>query len=183
MLSNAEIPLIDSSGDSPALQLFIKNLRQEVKAVKDELEQLQESFDSLGYYSETNSRSESRTSIVSFSTVQVREYNVTMGDYRSGPQCPLTLGWEHGPSRTYNIDTFSKKKERQHRNILEKLPLYKRQDRLRAMGYSKEEVVQTWSRKRRVHLALDCVYNHGSFSSTTRRPREDLPRRDPGIAL
>jgi hypothetical protein len=124
MLPNAEIPLINSYGDSPPLQLFIKNLRQGVKAVKEELEELQESFNSLAY-SETSSCSE-RTNIVSFSTVQVREYNVTMGGrYRSGPQCPLTLGWEHGPSRTYDIDTFSKKKERQHRNPLERLPLYK----------------------------------------------------------
>jgi hypothetical protein len=88
----------------------------------------------------------------------------------------LTLGWEHGPSRTYDIDTFSKKKGRQRRNRLERLPLYKRQDRLRAMGYSKEEIAQT-SRKRLIQLALNCAFSNDSFPPTaTILPREeDVP--------
>jgi hypothetical protein len=139
MLPNAEMQLIDSSdaaGDSSSLRLFIKNLRQEVKDVTKDLEELQASFKNSRVYSEERSIRSERTSIVSFSTVQVREYNVTMGDYRSGlVQCPLTLGWEHGPSRTHDINTFSKKKKRQHLIPLERLTLCKRQDRLRAMGY------------------------------------------------
>jgi transcription termination factor Rho len=177
MPQDAEISLIDSSdattGDS-SLELSIKNLRQEVKDVRKDLEELQESFNSLKHSEERNLCSE-RTNVVSFSTVQVREYNVTMGDYRSGAlQCPLTLGWEHGPSRTYDIDTFSKKKERQqHRNSLERLPLYKRQNRLRAMGHSKEEMAQTSRKERLIQLALNsCAYGRGSYAST--RPREEV---------
>jgi hypothetical protein len=138
---DAELPLIDSSGVDSPLQLLLANLRQQVKDVRKDVEELQNSFNSFNY----SKRSEnSRTSIVSFSTIEVREYNVTMGDYRSGPRCPLTLGWEHGPSRTYDIDTFLKKKERQHhrRNPLERLSLHKRQDRLRTMGCSKEEIAK-----------------------------------------
>jgi hypothetical protein len=139
MLPDAEMQLIDSSdaaGDSSSLRLFIKNLRQEVKDVTKDLEELQVSFKNSRVYSKERSIRSERTSIVSFSTVQVREYNVTMGDYRSDlGQCPLTLGWEHGPSKTHDIDTFSKKKERQHGIPLERLTLHKRQDRLRAMGY------------------------------------------------
>jgi hypothetical protein len=170
-----DIPLIDSSGrdHSRPLQLVLKNIREQVKDVRKDLEELQKSFNALNY-SDKNSE---RKSIVSFSTIQVREYNVTMGDHRSGPQCPLTLAWEHGPSRTYGIDTFSKKKEREDRNPLQRLPLHKRQDRLRAMGCSRQEITQTSRKQERIRkLALNCAYRpHGSSFPGTTRPRKEAP--------
>ena len=177
MPSSADIPLIDShERDFRPPQLVLKNFREQVNDVRKDLEELQISFNSLNY-SQRSLLTERTSSIVSFSTVQVREYNVTMGDYRSGPEeCPLTLAWEHGPSRTYDIDTFSKK--RQNRNPLERLPLHKRQDRLRAMGFFKEEISQTSRKQQRIQkLALNCACRHpqcSSFHACT-IPREGAP--------
>ena len=182
MPSSADIPLIDShERDFRPPQLVLKNFREQVNDVRKDLEELQNSFNSLNCSKRSllTERAERKSSIVSFSTVQVREYNVTMGDYRSGVQCPLTLAWEHGPSRTYDIDTFSKKKRRQYRNPLETLPLHKRQDRLRAMGCFKEEISQTSRRQQRIQkLARNCACPpHGSSfpGTTSTRRRERAP--------
>ena len=182
-----EIPVVNSAGrDSsrpPLQQLVLKTFREQANDVRKDLEDLQNSFNSLNYsqrslLSERSQRSllsERKSSTVSFSTAQVREYNVTLGDYRSGLQCPLTLAWEHGPSRTYDIDTFSKKKRRQHRNPLERLPLHTRQDRLRAMGWSKEEITQTSRKQQRIQMLVlngACRLRDSSFPGTGTRPQE-----------
>ena len=41
---------------------------------------------------------------VSFSTVQVREYKLILGDWQSSKPYPMSLGWSHGPTQNFNVD-------------------------------------------------------------------------------
>ena len=62
---------------------------------------------------------------VSFSSLEIRSYEVTLGDHPSS--FPLSLSWEHFSASTLNIDAYEKLKQglRRHGNEL-RLTIYER---------------------------------------------------------
>jgi hypothetical protein len=95
---------------------------------------------------------------VSFSTVEVREYHVVIGDYRL---CwyPLSLDWKfHSKTTLWGVDDFDKIKQLtaaggRPRCLGEK----QRQDRLQTMGSTQKELMQC-NRRRKIILAMDHAY-------------------------
>mmetsp|Transcript_23270 Transcript_23270/g.35910 ORF Transcript_23270/g.35910 Transcript_23270/m.35910 type:complete len:265 (-) Transcript_23270:770-1564(-) len=83
---------------------------------------------------------------VSFSSIQVREYNMTLGDHpvsKSGP--PVALDWNYEREDVVDLDTYEKARQpRRHRRKL-KLS-YKDREKilLHDRGFSKDEVREAW---------------------------------------
>lgn len=83
--------------------------------------QRQESF--------TSSSCCSRTKIVSFSTVHVREHCVIIGDNLSCDVLPLSLGWGHTEEQTFDVNAYERKKKSQSSRpltVMERLNILKR---------------------------------------------------------
>jgi len=83
---------------------------------------------------------------VSFSSIQVREYGMTLGDHpvsKSGP--PVSLDWNYEREDVVDLDTYEKARQpRRHRRKL-KLS-YKDREKilLHDRGFSKDEVREAW---------------------------------------
>jgi hypothetical protein len=71
----------------------------------------------------------SRTKIVSFSTVHVREHCVIIGDNLSCDVLPLSLGWGHTEEQTFDVNAYERKKKSQSTRpltFMERLNILKR---------------------------------------------------------
>jgi len=83
---------------------------------------------------------------VSFSSIQVREYNMTLGDHpvsKLGP--PVSLDWNYESENVVDLDAYEKARQpRRHRRKL-KLS-YKDREKilLHDRGFSKDEVREAW---------------------------------------
>lgn len=93
------------------------------------------SFSSCGYETLLKPKK-----IVSFSTVEIREYKVILGD---NPNCPLPLclDWERTLDSTvmnvHYYEVLQERRGRRHNQKLVKMDVYLRKIRLLNMGYSK----------------------------------------------
>ena len=94
---------------------------QHAELLPDELGLLQSSIDSLDFEEQEELEVQDQPNTcqksqrVSFSTVQVREYKVILGDCRSLKKYPMTLDWSYGPSTTYSLDDLPPKKPQRTR--------------------------------------------------------------------
>lgn len=84
---------------------------------------------------------------VSFSSLNIREYKLTLGDHpsaRSGP--PMSLDWDYNNARVVDLDTYEKSRHpRRHRRKL-KLTFQEREKiLLEERGFSKDEVREAWA--------------------------------------
>jgi len=84
-----------------------------------------------------------RTKKVSFSTVQVRQYGICLGDSpscRSGP--PISLSWARTKVRLYSLDEYESTRRRRRRSKLIMSPQY-REKLLLFIGYTAKQIKET----------------------------------------
>ncbi|KAG7337430.1 hypothetical protein IV203_034510 [Nitzschia inconspicua] len=98
----------------------------------------------LGSCSNSSKSSESSTKSVRFSTVEVREYPITIGDNLSvADGVPHTIEWDYLPDETrkMNVNQYERKRPIQQRRQGESLILdsQTRERRLRSVGYTTQD--------------------------------------------
>lgn len=101
-----------------------------------------------------------KTKTVSFSTVQVREFNVTLG---VSPQSsfPITLRWDYVEKKPTDIPPTAQKRTKT------RLSLEERQIRLQAMGISRRDLLQL-ERSRKNLLLKEWAF--GCCAHETKQP-------------
>jgi hypothetical protein len=80
---------------------------------------------------------------VGFSTVEIREYPIQIGDNPSVTRgVPITIGWDHCSSYTLNLDDFELVRPARRLKPQLKMESLDRIRMLKAMGYSRQDIQQ-----------------------------------------
>jgi hypothetical protein len=111
--------------------------------------QRQESFSS--------SFSCSRTKIVSFSKVYVREHCVIIGDNLSCNVLPLSLGWGHTEEQTFDVNTYETQQRKKKSLSSKPLTFMERLDVLKRVSGMKHSDIMTLERERLHHATRRCA--------------------------
>ena len=90
-----------------------------------------------------NAPNTGKRTVVSFSTVVIREYNTILGDNPSvSIGCPLSLGWEYASEFVAALDDYEgTKPEARHPSEL-RLTSSEREVRLKSFGFSRLEILE-----------------------------------------
>lgn len=107
---------------------------------------------------------------VSFSSVQLREHNVILGDHDADHGFPLALDWKHAPERTIDIDDYedgrrSCRGESKRGEEVDRLTVEERQARLRFMGYTRAALRQAETR-RKIRVTHAWAYGNSAGEAT-----------------
>lgn len=114
----------------------------------------------------------SNSSTVSFSNLEIREYNVALSDH---PDCsygpPIQLGWSYSKKCDVSVDDYeqstSKRNKRTGRDLLLSSP-ERRELLLEEGGYSKEELLWAFQEVERVKLERRLSESFSKARQTTR---------------
>jgi hypothetical protein len=80
---------------------------------------------------------------VGFSTVEIREYPIQIGDNPSVTRgVPITIGWDHCSSYKLNLDDFELVRPARRLKLQLKMESLDRIRMLKAMGYSRQDIQQ-----------------------------------------
>jgi hypothetical protein len=80
---------------------------------------------------------------IGFSTVEIREYPIQIGDNPSVTRgVPITIGWDHCSSYTLNLDDFELVRPARRLKLQLKMESLDRIRMLKAMGYSRQDIQQ-----------------------------------------
>jgi len=109
----------------------------------------------------------SRDKSVRFSSVDVRDYTLCLGDNPSVTRgVPISLDWEYDEAQSYEIDTYERDRCEDRRDSDElKLPSLQRVQMLKRLGYSRGEINE---RVKEVDIIKD-----KRFSTRRKAERED----------
>lgn len=91
------------------------------------------------------------SSTVSFSNLEIREYNVALSDH---PDCshgpPIQLGWEYCEQEPVSVDAYEQQRNPRRRSRSLKQDAYRRSAMLNEAGYSHEELQTAMEDSQRV---------------------------------
>ena len=113
-----------------------------IRARKSSLKQLSIHDDDDDYDREDSLKSVTEPKNVQFSTIEVRNYSLCLGDHPCVNRgAPVSLDWEYQAEQSYDLEEYEQKssgKKRSRQQLI--LQAFEREYILRILGYSTEEI-------------------------------------------
>jgi hypothetical protein len=147
-----ETQLFDSSAETLSISECSSSfLEQDLKPTSEEINE-------QDVKTTTQAAAKPRKS-VNFSSVEVREYGLVLGD---SPDIdngfPLMLDWKYNrDTKIFPVDEHQQQAEALNRNPIEELDPHQRRLRLRSMGFSEAEL-RVAERRRKIQLCHEWAY-------------------------
>ena len=104
---------------------------------------LSTSFSSkISYMLDDSRRSMKRNRNVRFSNLEIRSYDITLGDSPTPRGPPISLGWSYDPSatETYDVDVYEQHRHRRRTKIELVMPPSHREYLMQDAGFSRHEM-------------------------------------------
>lgn len=115
---------------------------------------------------------------VSFNSLTVREYDLTLGDHpssASGP--PVQLDWEHKTESVVDLNTYEQERQPRKTRRQLKMSFTEREEILQSKGYSMEELKNAWMESLKIRQQRYETIMTGSLTSKVEEAWESACRK------
>lgn len=115
---------------------------------------------------------------VSFKSLEIRNYNLTLGDHPSastGP--PVMLDWNHEREEVVDLEVYERARQPRRRRRQLKLSLKERQEILTAKGFSISDISKAWEKALEIRKQRYETVMQGLFSTKMEEAWESANRK------